>query len=100
MRKFPIPEGCEIIDAEGLFVGPGLIDIHNHAGNGHWFFDEPIEAAQFNPQHGTTTILACLYFNMNQQQLAQMGARARESILEMCSEENTLSRLNRLIERL
>lgn len=44
---------------------------------------------------GITSIL-----NMDQQQLAQMGARARESILEMCSEENTLSRLNRLIERL
>ena len=47
MRNFPIPEGCEIIDAEGQFVGPGLIDIHNHAGNGHWFYDEPIEAAFF-----------------------------------------------------
>ena len=34
MRNTPIPEGCEIIDAEGLYVGPGLIDIHNHAG-GH-----------------------------------------------------------------
>ena len=34
MRNTPIPEDCEIIDAEGLYVGPGLIDIHNHAG-GH-----------------------------------------------------------------
>ena len=71
MRNTPIPEGCEVIDAEGLFVGPGLVDIHNHAGNGHWFYDEPIEAAQFNLQHGTTTILACLYFNMNGQQLVE-----------------------------
>ena len=46
MRTTPIPEGCEIIDAEGLYVGPGLVDIHNHAGGGHWFYDEPIEAAQ------------------------------------------------------
>ena len=74
MRNTPIPENCQIIDAEGLFVGPGLIDIHNHAGNGHWFYDEPIEAAQFNLQHGTTTILACLYFNMNSQQLVEQAA--------------------------
>ena len=73
MRKLSIPNDCEVIDAEGLFVGPGLIDIHNHAGNGHWFYDEPIEAAQFNLQHGTTTILACLYFNMNAQQLVEQA---------------------------
>ena len=80
MRNTPIPEDCEIIDAQGLFVGPGLIDIHNHAGNGHWFYDEPIEAAQFNLQHGTTTILACLYFNMNSQQLVEQAACVKEAM--------------------
>ena len=71
MRTTPIPEGCEIIDAEGLYVGPGLVDIHNHAGGGHWFYDEPIPAAQYNLQHGTTSILATLYFNMNKEQLVE-----------------------------
>ncbi len=73
MRNTPIPEGCEILDAEGAYVGPGLIDIHNHAGGGHWFYDEPEKAAQFNLQHGTTTILACLYFNMNKDQLVEQA---------------------------
>ena len=80
MRNTPIPEGCEVIDAEGLFVGPGLVDIHNHAGGRHWFFDEPIEAAQFNLAHGTTTILACLYFNMNGQQLVEQAACVKEAM--------------------
>ena len=80
MRNTTIPEGCEIIDAEGLYVGPGLIDIHNHAGGGHWFYDEPIEAAQFNLKHGTTTILACLYFNMNGQQLLEQAACVKEAM--------------------
>ncbi len=80
MRNTPIPEGCEIIDAEGLFVGPGLIDIHNHAGGGHWYFDEPIEAAQFNLKHGTTTNLACLYFNMNGQQLLEQIATVKAAM--------------------
>lgn len=36
--------------------------------------------------------------NMDQQQRAEMGCLARSSILEMCSEENTLARLKQLIE--
>ncbi len=71
MRNTPIPENAEIIDANGLYVGPGLVDIHNHAGGGHWFYNEPIEAAQFNLKHGTTTILPTLYFNMNKEQLLE-----------------------------
>ena len=80
MRNTPIPEGCEILDAEGAYVGPGLIDIHNHAGGGHWFYDEPEKAAQFNLQHGTTTILACLYFNMNKDQLVAQAKFVQEAM--------------------
>jgi len=80
MRNTPIPEGCEILDAEGLYVGPGLVDIHNHAGGGHWYYDEPIEAAQFNLKHGTTTNLACLYFNMNGKQLVEQIATVKAAM--------------------
>ena len=73
LRSTPIPEGCEVIDAQGLYVGPGLVDIHNHSGGGHWFYDEPIPAAQFNLEHGTTTVLATLYFNMNKDQLLEQA---------------------------
>jgi hypothetical protein len=34
---------------------------------------------------------------MDQKKRAEMGRLARESILEMCSEENTLARLNQQI---
>ena len=73
MRSTSIPEGCDVIDAQGLFVGPGLVDIHNHSGGGHWFYDEPIPAAKFNLEHGTTTVLATLYFNMNKDQLLEQA---------------------------
>lgn len=26
MRNTPVPEDCEIVDAEGLYVGPGFVD--------------------------------------------------------------------------
>ena len=80
MRKLAVPEGCEVIDAKGMYVGPGLVDIHNHAGGEHWFYDEPIEAAQFNLAHGTTTILACLYFNMNKDQLVEQAKCVQEAM--------------------
>ena len=58
MRTTPIPEGCEIIDAEGAYVGPGLVDIHSHSGTGVKFIHEPAKATQQHLQCGTTTILA------------------------------------------
>ena len=58
MRTTEIPEGCEIIDAEGLYVGPGLVDIHCHAGNDTRFVDDPIKAVRQHLEHGTTSILA------------------------------------------
>lgn len=80
MRTMSIPAGCQEVDAEGLYVGPGLVDIHNHAGGGHWFYDEPIEAAQFNLQHGTTSVLATLYFNMNGKQLVEQAITVQNAM--------------------
>ena len=58
MRTTPVPEGCDIIDAEGLYVGPGLVDIHSHSGTGVRFNQEPAKATREHLEHGTTSILA------------------------------------------
>ena len=58
MRTTPIPEGCEIIDAEGAYVGPGLVDIHSHSGTGVRFVEDPAKATEEHLQCGTTSILA------------------------------------------
>ena len=34
-----IPEGTQVIDAQGNYTAPGLVDIHNHGG-GDWLFAE------------------------------------------------------------
>jgi len=63
MDKLEIPEGCEVIDAEGEFVGPGLVDIHTHAGGGYSFYREPWEAEEavkYMLERGTTTVLPTL----------------------------------------
>ncbi len=65
MRKLKIPEGCEVIDAEGAFVGPGFVDIHTHSDGKVFFQDDPVAASRHHLEHGTTTVLPALYFSMN-----------------------------------
>ncbi len=67
LRTARIPEGCRILDAGGLFLGPGFVDIHTHAGDGVFFPDDPLRAAQHYLRHGTTTVLPALYFSMDTQ---------------------------------
>ena len=80
MRNTPIPEDCEIMDVAGAYVGPGLIDTHNHAGGGKWVFEDPAHAAQFNLRHGTTTMLPTLYFNQNKENLLEQIATMKAAM--------------------
>jgi len=49
------------IDAMGLFVVPGFIDVHVHGGGGRDFMEASVEAyvaaTEFHLAHGTTTIV-------------------------------------------
>ena len=69
MRTTPIPAGCEILDAEGAYVGPGLVDIHCHAGNGKRFEHGPDVAAAAHLPFGTTSMLATLGGRLTTQEL-------------------------------
>lgn len=52
----------EIFDAQGLYLAPGLIDIHLHGGAGYDFMDATEEAirgiADYHSAHGITSMLA------------------------------------------
>lgn len=64
-----IPEGTECIDAGGLYVSPGLIDIHNHGSTEHLFCDEPLKCAEHFVAHGETTVLPTFYCNLTLEQM-------------------------------
>lgn len=80
MKKIGDLTGYEIVDAQGAYVGPGLVDIHTHAGGGHWFYEEPEVAAQFMLEHGTTTVLPTLYFNMPKEKLIEQVDIVRDAL--------------------
>ena len=60
-----IPEGAQVIDAGGKYLGPGFVDIHVHGGGGYSTVLEPIDAAKWFLDHGTTTLLATPSYGQN-----------------------------------
>lgn len=79
-RKMTIPEGCEVIDAEGAYVGPGFVDIHTHSDGRIFFQDDPVVACQHHLKHGTTTLLPALYFSMDTAAYVQAIGFLKESM--------------------
>ncbi len=58
-RDIAIPEGAQVIDAGGAYVGPGFVNIHVHGKEGDAFYGgDPKAAAQFFLKHGETSLLA------------------------------------------
>ena len=80
LRNTPIPDGCEIVDAKGLYVGPGFVDLHTHTGDCYQFWQDPIPAAKYHLAHGVTTVLPASYPRMTKEAYIQMGHRIRAAM--------------------
>ncbi len=66
-KNVAVPEGCEIIDAGDNYVGPGLVDIHTHASDNMWIFEEPEKTSAYMLKHGVTSVLPALYNNLHKE---------------------------------
>ena len=75
-----IPEGYEVIDAQGQYVGPGLVDIHAHEGDGASLSNEPALAAAYHLKGGTTTILPAIYFKFTAEEYIRRIGVVREAM--------------------
>ncbi len=56
-----VPDGAKVIDAQGGYVTPGLVEVHLHGGGGYDFMDATEEAfagiLAAHRAHGTTTLV-------------------------------------------
>ncbi|MGD9497261.1 MAG: N-acetylglucosamine-6-phosphate deacetylase [Armatimonadota bacterium] len=59
-RSGSVRAGGHVVDCRGLYVGPGLVDIHVHGGQGHDFVtadpQEVIAGCEYHLTQGTTSI--------------------------------------------
>ena len=79
-----VPEGAEIIDAGGLYVGPGLVDEHCH---GYRQFGEAVDITEdvralalAHLKHGTTTITPSAGYSLPKEKFLHILKDADEVI--------------------
>lgn len=73
-----IPAGTETVDAGGLYLAPGLIDIHNHGSEDYLFAKNPKECCDHFVQHGETTVLPTFYCNLTLEEMLHGAEMIRE----------------------
>ena len=67
-----VPADAEILDAGGMWVGPGFVDIHSHGdGNDARWEDKPAQAAAYHLRHGSTTMVAYLPYSLQKRELLE-----------------------------
>lgn len=75
-----VPKDAEVIDAEGLYVGPGFVDVHVHGGGGCMFHADPEGAAEHFLQSGETTVLPTLYYDLEKQEFLEAIDRVKRAM--------------------
>ncbi len=76
--EFTVPKDAEIIDANGLYTAPGLIDIHNHGSERYLFADNPRACVEHFISHGQTSILPTFYHTMDLNEMIEGARKLKE----------------------
>lgn len=66
-----IPADANVIDADGKYTAPGLIDIHNHGGCDYLFYEDPKHCCEFFLAHGQTTVLPTFYSSLTAEKMIE-----------------------------
>ena len=78
-KEMKIESQDEVIDAKGLYVGPGFVDIHVHGGGDYSFTSDPRRAAEYFLKHGETTVLPTLYYDLSKEGFLEAIGRVKEA---------------------
>jgi len=81
-NQVEIPADAEIMDAQGLYTAPGLVDIHCHGGNFVHSVDDPVKYAAHFIRHGTTTVLATFSGLFSTERMHSGAQKIREASKE------------------
>ena len=69
-QNLPVADNIEILDANGLWVGPGFVDIHIHGDGTSCRWDSnPEQVAKHHLQHGSTTMVATMSYGQTPESL-------------------------------
>ncbi len=79
-NALPVPEGAEVVDAQGAYVGPGFVDIHVHGGDGKFLYQNPKGAVRHFLKNGETTVLAALYYDISKEEFLAAVDRVKEAM--------------------
>ncbi len=82
-RELQVPDGAEIIDAKGAYVGPGFVDIHVHGAVGKTTYSNAqdiVEVADFFLKHGTTSMLSTPPYELNFDEFVEAIRAGREAM--------------------
>lgn len=77
--EVPVPEGAHVVDAQGRYTAPGLIDIHNHGGCEYKFYEDPAHCCEFFLTHGQTTVLPTFYCSLSAEELVEGMKKVQET---------------------